>query len=31
VRDVLANSQRGFWALDLESDAGMREGGSAGL
>jgi CheY-like chemotaxis protein len=25
VRDVLANSQRAFWALDLTGDAGMRE------
>jgi len=25
VRDVLASSQRAFWALDLASDAGMRE------
>jgi len=25
VRDILANSQRAFWALDLAGDAGMRE------
>ena len=25
VRDVLANSQRAFWALDLVADTGMRE------
>jgi hypothetical protein len=25
VRDVLANSQRAFWALDLAGDTGMRE------
>ncbi|HSR96174.1 MAG TPA: hypothetical protein VLM79_03845, partial [Kofleriaceae bacterium] len=25
VRDVLANSQRTFWALDLDVDAGIRE------
>jgi CheY-like chemotaxis protein len=25
VRDVLANTQRTFWALDLAGDAGMRE------
>jgi CheY-like chemotaxis protein len=25
VRDVLANSQRAFWALDLDADTAMRE------
>jgi CheY-like chemotaxis protein len=25
VRDILANSQRAFWALDLAGDTGMRE------